>query len=99
MSTKMTSLDIQSLSQKLINPSTSLNEAKDILNTLYNHFDTLIALSSYQNDIRYLAAVPTASGMALSLQHAAACFLDYQRTTLFFTRICSSYKRQTTRIS
>ncbi len=92
MSTKTTSLDIQSLSQKLINPSTSFNEAKDILNTLYNHFDTLIPLSSYQNDIRYLAAVPTASGMALSLQHAAACFLDYQRTTLFLRGFVQAIK-------
>jgi predicted RNA methylase len=33
--------------------------------------------------MKHMAAVPTASGMALSLNHAAACLLDYNRTAKF----------------
>lgn len=70
---------IKELSTTLLNNTEHYNQIKDTVDTIHKHFLEHTNIESLDG-IQHVAAVPTASGMALSLNHAAACLIDYHRT-------------------
>lgn len=83
MQTETAIIDIKKLSEDLLNPSISHGYAEQILNNIYSYFKDITEVSGYDSDIKRLITLPAKNGMALSINHAAQCFLDYQRTTKF----------------
>jgi predicted RNA methylase len=83
MYTETTLIDIKKLSEDLLHPSISLEFAEQIVNNIYSYFKEITQVSGYDSDIKRLITLPAKNGMALSINHAAQCFLDYQRTTKF----------------
>lgn len=72
--------DFKTSSKALLREDLPHADAVDIINRLHHHFYDLTDISGNDMVIQNLAAVPTASGMALGLNHAAQCLLDYHRT-------------------
>lgn len=72
--------DFKTLSNALLRDDLPHAGAVDIINKLHSHLYDLTNISGNDMAIQNLAAVPTASGMALGLNHAAQCLLDYNRT-------------------
>ncbi|MEP3892020.1 MAG: phytanoyl-CoA dioxygenase [Hellea sp.] len=72
--------DFKALSKALLREDLPHAEAVEIINRLHSHLFELTDISGDDMVIQNLAAVPTASGMALGLNHAAQCLLDYNRT-------------------
>ncbi|MFK7908890.1 MAG: hypothetical protein AB8B69_27425 [Chitinophagales bacterium] len=58
-------------------------EVQEVLKEIHQYFQEITQISGFSHEISHLAAVPTASGMALGLNHAAQCLLDYKRTVQF----------------
>ncbi len=85
--------DIKSLVTELVSPKIQETRVTSILDQIHASFYQLTQMNTYSSDIKYLAAVPTASGMALSLNHAAECFLDYKRTWLFLKGIVTAIQK------
>jgi len=83
MEVKMDSQELKKLSNILLNPSTTIGEIKKTINGINNAFKEIIEYTGEEVDLNYLAAMPSESGMALSMHHAAECLLDYKRTTKF----------------
>ena len=90
MYSKNQTIDIKQLSTLLLDPQMNSIEMERILNTIYEYFSTITNISGYGTELKHLAAVPTASGMALSLNHAAQCLLDYKRTVRFLRGIVAA---------
>ena len=72
--------DFKALSKALLREDLPHAEAVEIINKLHSYLFELTDISGNNMVIQNLAAVPTASGMALGLNHAAQCLLDYNRT-------------------
>ncbi|MEP3654067.1 MAG: phytanoyl-CoA dioxygenase [Litorimonas sp.] len=72
--------DFKTSSKALLREDLPHEDAVEIINRLHHHFYDLTDISGNDMVIQNLAAVPTASGMALGLNHAAQCLLDYHRT-------------------
>ena len=72
--------DFKTSSKALLREGLPHEDAVEIINRLHHHFYHLTDISGNDMVIQNLAAVPTASGMALGLNHAAQCLLDYHRT-------------------
>ncbi|KAA1245075.1 phytanoyl-CoA dioxygenase [Aquimarina sp. RZ0] len=83
MNPTQTFLKVKFLSQQLINKEISNEEVVQIINEIHECFQEITNISGYDTEFNHLVAVPTATGMALSLNHAAQCLLDYKRTMLF----------------
>ncbi len=90
MYSKDQTIDIKHLSTSLLDPQIEQSEIEQNINTIYEYFSSITHISEYTTEIKHLAAVPTASGMALSLHHAAQCLLDYKRTTKFLRSIVTA---------
>ncbi len=84
--------DIKYLSSILLTNNTNQETIENTLHEINRYFGEITNLSSYSTEVKYLAAVPTASGMALSLTHAAQCLLDYKRTVRFLRGIVTAIK-------
>ncbi|MFD2562087.1 phytanoyl-CoA dioxygenase [Aquimarina rubra] len=84
--------DIKILSTKLLKENISYEERITIINQIHGYFNEITSISGYDMEFKHLAAVPTASGMALSLNHAAQCLLDYKRTSKFLRGIVKAIK-------
>lgn len=89
MYSKNQTISIKQLSTSLLNTLDPV-ETESIIHKIYEHFSTITNISGYGTEIKHLAAVPTASGMALSLNHAAQCLLDYKRTVRFLRGIVTA---------
>lgn len=74
---------IKKLVESLLNGSLNELEVQQTLNEIHKYFQEITQISGFSQDIKHLAAVPTAGGMALGLNHAAQCLLDYKRTVQF----------------
>lgn len=80
---------------------TSLLEAPEnkvivesILNEIHTHFKEITKITGFDIKIEHLAAVPTAKGKALGLNHAAQCLLDYKRTVKFLQGVFLAIKEK-----
>ncbi len=69
-------------------------EAERIINEIYLVFREITEISGYDQKLEYLAAVPTATGKALGLNHAAQCLLDYKRTAKFLTGVIAGIRER-----
>lgn len=85
----MLSNTIKELSTTILNNQADIEKSKDAIDEIHKHFLEITKLADLGDGLQYIAGVPTASGMALSLNHAAACLLDYRRSTKFLNGMVS----------
>lgn len=74
---------IKALSTTILNNQSNFEIVKNAIDDIHKHYIETTSIGDLGESMQHLAAVPTASGMALSLNHAAACLLDYRRTAKF----------------
>jgi len=79
----MLSNTIKELSTTILNNQSDIAKSKDAIDEIHKHFLETTRIADLGDGLQYIAGVPTASGTALSLNHAAACLLDYRRTAKF----------------
>jgi len=87
-------LDIKRISLDLLDKHDQPGEVKQLIDTLYMHFREVTEMEKYTNQMQYMAAVKTQSGMALSLNHAAECLIDYHRTAQFLRGVVAAIKQK-----
>ena len=85
---------IKELSTTILENQSNPSKTKEAIDEIHKHFLEITRLESMEKGMQNLAAVPTASGMALSINHAAACLIDYQRTTKFLNGMVSSIREK-----
>ena len=84
--------ELRSLVTDLYDHSYSQELAVSKIHEIHQIFTTLSGVSGNEMVVKYLAAVPTATGMALSMNHAAQCLLDYKRTVMFIKGFINAIK-------
>ncbi|WP_378175029.1 phytanoyl-CoA dioxygenase [Aquimarina sp. SS2-1] len=84
--------NIKELVNQLLKDDLVYEEIVKIINKIHSYFNEITSISGYDMEFKHLAAVPTASGMALSLNHAAQCLLDYKRTLKFLKGLVKAIK-------
>jgi len=80
---------IKQLSTILLENQSNLSKTQETIDEIHKHFLEITNISNIDKGFQNISAVPTASGMAISLNHAAACLIDYQRTTKFLKGMVS----------
>mgnify|MGYP005996592665 CR=1 FL=1 len=80
MKTAETSIDLKVLVTKLLNPKLDEDKAKCIIDEIHKCFKEITLISGYNSNIHHMVTLPASKGMALSINHAAQCLLDYRRT-------------------
>lgn len=88
------SISIKELVNKILDNYDNPELAEKAINEIHIQFQLLTNITSFGQDIKYSAAVPTATGKALSLNHAAACLIDYKRTTKFLKGMVALIKQK-----
>ena len=81
---------IKKFTSSLLENSLNQNETEKCLNEIHIHFQRITKITGFDSKIEHLAAVPTAKGKALGLNHAAQCLVDYKRTVKFLQAIASA---------
>ena len=74
---------IKDLSTTILNNQSDFDTIKNSIDEIHKHYLETTKIEELGDGMQHTAAIPTASGMALSLNHAAACLLDYRRTAKF----------------
>ncbi|WP_420572014.1 phytanoyl-CoA dioxygenase [Kordia sp.] len=85
---------IKELSTKILNNQSDFDTIKNTIDEIHKHYLETTNIGELEKSMQHLAAVPTASGMALSLNHAAACLLDYKRTAKFLDAMVSLIRKK-----
>lgn len=80
---------IKELSTTILNNLSNFDTVKNTIDEIHKNYIEATNIAEYKEGMQHNAAVPTASGMALSLNHAAACLLDYNRTAKFLSGMVS----------
>ncbi len=78
----------------LLESSLNQEEIEKELNDIHLHFQRLTEITGFDSKIEHLAAVPSAKGKALGLNHAAQCLLDYKRTVKFLKAVVLAIKEK-----
>ena len=78
-----TLIDLKNLSIDLINSDADSDTIKSSIDEVHNYFREVTEISGYCSDVKNMITLPATSGMALSINHAAQCLLDYKRTYKF----------------
>ncbi|SEE64453.1 hypothetical protein SAMN04487765_3558 [Tenacibaculum sp. MAR_2010_89] len=78
----------------LLESTLNQEEVEKELNDIHLHFQKLTEITGFDNKIEHLAAVPSAKGKALGLNHAAQCLLDYKRTVKFLKAVVLAIKEK-----
>ena len=86
--------DLKQLSNRLLDEKTEHEEIVESVNEIHACFSALNKITGQEQDIKYLAAIPTASGKALGLNHAALCLFDYKRTVKFLRGMVAAIRGQ-----
>lgn len=87
-----TTPDIKNLTEQLLNNPSDREEVERIINEIHSFFQEITSISGQDTEINHLAAVPAAKGVALGLNHAAQCLVDYARTTKFLTGVIAAIR-------
>ena len=85
----MLSNTIKELSTTILNNQSDIAKSKEAIDEIHKNFLEITNIAGLGDGLQYIAGVPTASGTALSLNHAAACLIDYRRTTKFLKGMVS----------
>ncbi len=93
MSTTST-ISLKEHSLRLLDPATSAEEAKRIIDEIHQHFTSLTGLSGTEMKMERAMAVDTAYGKALGLNYAALCLVDYRRTTIFLRGLVAAIRKK-----
>ncbi len=83
---------IKKFTSALLENSLNQAEIEKSLNEIHAHFQRITDITGFDSKIEHLAAVPTAKGKALGLNHAAQCLLDHKRTVKFLQAIVAAIK-------
>ncbi|MDG1804661.1 aspartyl/asparaginyl beta-hydroxylase domain-containing protein [Flavicella sp.] len=62
------------------------------IHQIHETFKLHTPITGAEEEVRLMAAIPTANGMALGLTHAAQCLLDYKRTEKLLKGIVKAIK-------
>jgi hypothetical protein len=85
---------IKGLATSLLANAANPMEAERIINEIHVCFKEITEITGYDQKLEHLAAVPTANGKALGLNHAAQCLLDYKRTTKFLSGVVAAIREK-----
>lgn len=85
---------IKELSTTILNNQSDFNTIKNSIDEIHKHYLETTNIGDLGESMQHMAAVPTAGGMALSLNHAAACLLDYRRTAKFLDAMVSLIRKK-----
>ncbi|REH56522.1 hypothetical protein C7448_101562 [Tenacibaculum gallaicum] len=94
MNENVTALDIKEKVSALLKDSLEQPEIENLINEIHTYFKELTQLTGFDQNIEHLAAVTTAKGKALGLNHAAQCLLDYKRTVKFLKAMVMAIKEK-----
>jgi hypothetical protein len=94
MTKKNTPTNIKRLASELLANAANPTEAEIIIKEIHAEFQEITGLTGFDTKLEHLAAVPTAKGAALGLNHAAQCLLDFKRTTKFLTSVVAAIRKQ-----
>ncbi len=83
MGASETLIDLKNLSIDLINSDVDSDSIKNIIDEIHTYFREVTEISGYCSDVKNMITLPATKGMALSINHAAQCLLDYKRTYKF----------------
>jgi hypothetical protein len=92
MEARETLIDLKSLSTDLINSDIDSDAVKDIIDQIHSYFREVTEISGYGSDVKNMITLPATNGMALSINHAAQCLLDYKRTYKFLKGFVNAIK-------
>lgn len=76
-----TLINLKNHSKELLKLEYDAKLSERIINEIYNYFKEVTLVSVENQEVNNLSAINASSGKALSINHAAQCFLDYKRTT------------------
>lgn len=71
---------------------TDEQQIEEKINTINASFQELTGIYGRDIDLEHLACLPAKAGLALSLNHAASCVVDYKRTVKFFHSLVMAIK-------
>ncbi|WP_417799289.1 phytanoyl-CoA dioxygenase [Tenacibaculum sp.] len=94
MNENKTAFNIKRKASALLKTPINQPEIKTLIDDVYSYFKELTQLTGFDQKIEHLAAVTTAKGKALGLNHAAQCLLDYKRTAKFLKALVNAIKEQ-----
>ncbi|MFK8165677.1 MAG: phytanoyl-CoA dioxygenase, partial [Lewinella sp.] len=94
MTEKNIPTSIKSLATALLTNAANPAEAERIIKAIHAQFQEITGLTGFDTKLEHLAAVPTAKGAALGLNHAAQCLLDFKRTTRFLTAVVTAIRER-----
>ena len=83
MEVRETIIDLKRLSIDLINTDIDSDAINKIIDEIHGYFRDVTEISGYCSDVKNMITLPAEKGMALSINHAAQCLLDYKRTYTF----------------
>ena len=69
-------------------------EIEKNLNEIHTIFQKATEITGFDHKMEHLAAIPTARGKALGLNHAAQCLLDYKRTVKFLMAVVTAIQEK-----
>lgn len=92
MDTSETIIDLKNLSEALINPQINPDYAEKIIKEIHAYFSEVTTISGESSNVNHLFSLPAKRGMALSINHAAQCLLDYKRTIKFLKAFVDAIK-------
>ncbi|MBI1224947.1 MAG: hypothetical protein GC192_06885 [Bacteroidetes bacterium] len=75
---------VQELAAYLIDPDIKIEHEANIIDRLHEVFSELAIVSGFDGEEGWKHDVQTSSGMAIGVNEAARCLLDYRRTGQFF---------------
>jgi len=85
---------IKTLVQSLLENTSDQTAVEKHINNIHKHFQHLTEITGYDAKLQHMAAIPTAKGKALGLNHAAQCLLDYKRTVKFMTAVITAIRER-----